>query len=111
MSLVSSDFLHDGRYLEYLKTGRGFFLPRKFIFAQIWAKRAKNGSKIYFFWIFLKNPVILVLPWNSLKWKLILLKFHHQSYIWQNSGSQVMGENAVGQHQRSEWWSLFLACR
>ena len=26
-----------------------------------------------------------------------IVKFHHQSHIWQNSGSQVMGQNVVGQ--------------
>ena len=28
------------------------FFPRKFIFVQIWTKRAKNGPKVGFFWIF-----------------------------------------------------------
>ena len=40
----------------------------------------------------------LVFRRNNLKWKLIvLLIFHHQSHIWQNSGSQVVGQNAVSQ--------------
>ena len=33
--------------------------PGKFIFAQIWAKRAQNDSKIGFFY-FLKNFIVLV---------------------------------------------------
>ena len=31
--------------------------------------------------------MLLVVRGNSLKWKLILLLFHHQSHIWQNSSS------------------------
>ena len=35
----------------------------------------------------------LVFPRNNTKWKLtLLLIFHHQSHIWQNSGSWVMGQ-------------------
>ena len=46
----------------------------------------------FFFW-----KISLVFPRNNLKWKLILLLiFQHQSPIWQNSGSQVVGQNAVG---------------
>ena len=40
----------------------------------------------------------LVFLGNNLKWKLISwLIFHHQFHIWQNSGSRVMGQNAVSQ--------------
>ena len=31
--------------------------------------------------------MLLVVRGNNLKWKLILLLFHHQSHIWQNSSS------------------------
>ena len=49
------------------------------------------------FGIFWKNFSLVFLGIN-LKWKLILLlMFHYQSYIWQNSGSRVMGQNAVNQ--------------
>ena len=52
----------------------------------------------------------------------VLLKFYHQSHIWQNSGSWVMGQSAVSQsdgkipeniipRERKELLSLFLACR
>ena len=39
------------------------FFPGKFVFAQIWAKRAQYGPKFVFFVFFLKNFVI------SLSWK------------------------------------------
>ena len=40
----------------------------------------------------------LVFSGNNLNWKLVLLLiFHHQSHIWQNSGSWVIGQNAVTQ--------------
>ena len=39
-----SDFLHDGRYVEYLKIDRALF--SKIHFAQIWEKRSQNGPKI-----------------------------------------------------------------
>ena len=29
--------------------------------------------------------------------QVLLLIFYHQSYIWQNSGSRVIGQNAVSQ--------------
>ena len=60
---------------------------------QVWAERAQNDPKIGFL-IFWQN--VLVIPGNNLKWKVILI-FHHQSHILQNSGSKVMGQNAVGQ--------------
>ena len=40
---------------------------------------------------------------NNLKGKLMsLLIFHHQSHIWQNSGSWIMDQNTVSQ---SNWYS------
>ena len=40
----------------------------------------------------------LVFSGNNLNWKLVLLLiFHYQSHIWQNSGSWVIGQNAVTQ--------------
>ena len=50
---------------------------------------------------FLKKNSVVFLG-NNLKGKLILFYlmlsiFHHQSLIWQNSGSQVMIQNAVDQ--------------
>ena len=44
------------------------------------------------FWISWKILSLVFLKKN-LKWKLILLLiFHYQSHIWQNSGSRVMGQ-------------------
>ena len=48
------------------------------------------------FWIFWKI-LSLVFRGNNLEWKLILLIFHYQSHICQNSGSYVMDQTAVSQ--------------
>ena len=61
-SLVFSDFLHNGKLLEYLKADIALF-PGKFFFDQIWAKRAQNVPKA--FWKILS----LVFPGNGLKLK------------------------------------------
>ena len=50
-SLFFSNFWHNGIQLEYLKTHRADF-PGKLIFAQIWAKSAKNDPKKGFFGFF-----------------------------------------------------------
>ena len=82
-------FRHDGRWLECLKSDSPFFQKNSFL--------PKFGSEIAFFWIFWKI-LLLVFLGNNLKWKLILLlMFLHQSHIWQNSGSRVLGQNAVSQ--------------
>ena len=61
---------------------------RKIHFYQIWAKRAQNGPKKVF-WIF-RKILWLLFPENNLKWRLILLMiFHHQSHIWQNSALEI----------------------
>ena len=61
------------------------------------SKRAQNNPKIEFFWFF-EKILSLVFLVNNLKWKLILLLiFHHQSHTCQNSGSQIMGQNALSQ--------------
>ena len=66
------------------------FLPK---FEQ---KKPKIAPKIGFFFIFWKI-LSLVFP-NNLKWKLIVfLIFHHQSHIWQSSGSQVLDQNTFSQ--------------
>ena len=52
------------------------FFPGKFIFAQIWAKRAHNGPKIVFL-DFLKNFVMLVFLGNNLHPEPILLLIFH----------------------------------
>ena len=57
---------------------------RKIHFAQKWPQDS-------FFWIFWKISS-LVFPGNNLKWKLLLLIFHHQSHVWQSSGSGVMAK-------------------
>ena len=41
---------------------------------------------------------VISFSWRYFKQKLILLLiFHHKFHIWQNSGFQVMGQNAVNQ--------------
>ena len=79
--IVFSDFWHDDRSLEYLKTDRARF-SRKIHFCQIWVKKAKNALQIGSFWIF-KKILSLYFLGKNLKWKLILLLiFQHQSHIW-----------------------------
>ena len=57
------------------KPTKPFFLG-KFIFTQIWAKRAHNGPKIVFL-DFLKNFVMLVFLGNNLNREPILLLIFH----------------------------------
>ena len=51
--LVFSDFLHDCRWLEDLKTDNPS--PRKFFFFQVWEKNAQNGHKKRILLIFKKT--------------------------------------------------------
>ena len=54
----------------------------------------------------LKEVLSVVFPGNDLRWNLILLLiFHYQSHIWQNFGSRVNGQNAVGQ-SNYRWSSI-----
>ena len=81
--------------MEYLKTDRALF-PGKFIFFPNLGKNCRKWPQIGFL-DFLRN-VVLNFYGNNLKWKLLLLLiFHHQSHIWRNSGSRVMGRNSVVQ--------------
>ena len=75
-------FWHNGNKLEYSITKTDFFFPGKFIFAQIWAKKAKMATlpQNRFLWIF-RKILSLVFLGNNLKWKLILLLiFQHQPH-------------------------------
>ena len=81
--LVFSDFWHYGRYL-----GKSF-LPK---FGQKRPKMTLNRV----FWT-VKKTLSLGFLGNNIKWKLILLLFHHQPHIWQKSGSSVMGWNGLSQ--------------
>ena len=80
--LVFSDFWHNGNKLEYSITKTDFFFPGKFIFAQIWAKKAKMATlpQNRFLWIF-RKILSLVFLGNNLKWKpILLLIFQHQPH-------------------------------
>ena len=80
--LFFSDFLDSDGWFKYFKTDSTFFQEKSFL-----PKFGKKGPKMS-----------SAFPGNNLKWKLILvLIFHHQALICQNSDSQVMGQNAVGQ--------------
>ena len=79
-----------------LKTDRALF-SCKIHFCSNLGKKDSIWPQNRVFWIFWKDFSLDFLGIN-LKWKLILfLMFHHQSYIWQNSGSRVVGQNAVNQ--------------
>ena len=43
----------------------------------------------------------LFFPRNNLKWKIILFIFQHKPLVWQDSGSHVMDQNALG---KSDWY-------
>ena len=96
--------------MEYLKTGGALF-SMKIHFWPIWAKRAQIGPKIIFLNFLSLLKILKSFLGNNLKWKLILLLiFHHQSHIWQNSGSRFMGQNAVNQSsEKHGGWSWFFA--
>ena len=94
--IVFSDFQHDRRQLEYLKTDRALF-SRKFQFCANLGKKGPKWPQNMIFW----KTLSFVFPGNNPKWKLIfLLIFHQQPHILQNSGSRVMGENAASQSNR-----------
>ena len=83
VSLVFSDFLHNSRQLQYLRTGITFF-SRRIHFPTFVQKGPKLPQNRVFWTIWKILP--LIFPGNNLKWKLILLLiFHNQSHIWQNS--------------------------
>ena len=94
-SLVFSDYF----FLIIFKNWQRLFFEENSFFLQIWAERAQSGATCRYnffqaFWKILSS----VFPRNNLKWKLILLLiFHYQSHIWQNSDSWVLGQNAVHQ--------------
>ena len=60
----------------------------------LFSRKTHFCPNLSFFWIFWKN-LSLVCPGNNLKWRLILLIFHHQSHIWQNSDSRVMDQKTL----------------
>ena len=79
--------------MKYLKTCRALF-SKKIHFCPKLGKKGPKWPQNRVLWIFWKNFSLVFLG-NNLKWKLILFLFHHQSHIWQNSGSRVVGQNAV----------------
>ena len=68
------------------------FLQQNLFFPKL-GQKDPNWPQNRVFWIFWRILSFVFLG-NNLKWKLILLIFHDQSYIWQNSGSEVMDQNA-----------------
>ena len=70
-------------------------------------KRAQNGSKIGFI-VFFSKFLSLVFLVNNLKWKLILLLiFHHQPHMRQNSGFKAALWICVTRHAQSTQNSYF----
>ena len=70
-------------------------------------KRAQNGSKIGFI-VFFSKFLSLVFLVNNLKWKLILLLiFHHQPHMRQNSGFKAALWVCVTRHAQSTQNSYF----
>ena len=78
--------------IEIFKNWQSPFFQENSFFAQIWTERV--------FWNFWK-VLQFFFGENNLKRKLILLLiFNHQSHIWQNSGSRILGQNTASQ---SNW--------
>ena len=74
--IILSDFWHNGRKLEYLKTDKVLF-SKKIHFWRNLSKQDPKWSQNFFFIIFWKI-LSLVFHRNNLKWKLLLLlTFHH----------------------------------
>ena len=72
-----------------------FFQGNSFL-PKFWRKGPNMVPKQFFF-IFWKI-LLLGFPKNNLKWKLILLLiFHYESHILENSDWRVIGQNAVSQ--------------
>ena len=89
-------FFAPWQIIGIFKNCQSHFLSKIHFFPKFGQKLPKMTPKQVFF-DFLKYFVISF-PGNNLKQKLLLLLiFHHQSHIRQNSGSRVMCQNAVGQ--------------
>ena len=85
------------RFYELKLTELDF--SRKFSLAQFQAKRTINCPENIFCMIW--KILLLNISGKYIKWKTILLLiFPREPYIWQNSGSWDMGENA---HNRSNY--------
>ena len=103
--------------MEYLKTFRVLFSKKTHLSPNLGKNCPKWRQSVL---DFLKN-FVTSFPGNNLKWKLLLLLiFHHQSHIWQNSGSREWAEMLLANQTagffnisqgRNEWWILFSACR
>ena len=82
------------------------FFPGKFFFFSNLGKKGPKLPKIRFFGLSEKFCCYFFSQ-NNLKWKLILLLiFHHQSHMWQNSGFWVIGQNVVGQSNYRILWNV-----
>ena len=77
------------------------FFSRKIHFCPNFDKKGLKRTRNSFFWIFLKMLSLLLFG-SNLNWELmLLLMFHYQFNIWQNSGSLVMSQNALGQSNKN----------
>ena len=105
-SIVLFWFLAQCYIIEISNTGRVLFSMKRNLFCPNLGKKGLKWSQNSFFGIFWKILWLVFLE-NNLKWKLILLLiFHHQSNIWQNSGSWVMGQNAISQSDCRILWNV-----
>ena len=105
-SIVFFWFLAQCYIIGISNTGKVFFSMKRNLFYPNLGKKGPKWSQNRFFWIFWKI-LWLVFLGNNLKWKLILLLiFHHQSNIWQNSDPWVMGQNAISQSDCRIIWNV-----
>ena len=88
-------FLVQWYIIEIFENWQSHFFQENSFLPKFGQKKHRMAPK-WSFLNFLKNFVVLVFLGNNLKWKLTLLLISHH-HIWQNSGSPVMGQNAVSQ--------------
>ena len=92
-SLVFFWFLAQSWIIKILKNWQSPFFQENSFLPKFRQKGHRMAPKENFA-DFLKNFVMLVFLGNNIKWKQTLLLIFHY-HIWQNSGSWVMGQNAV----------------
>ena len=114
ISLMVKNFYITEKIIGIFKIWQSSLSHKKQLWSNL-SKRSQIDPKVFFLggggggggWKILS----LVFLGINLKWKLILLlMFHHQSHIWRNSGSQVMGQKCWQPIFRKAWKMKFSFC-
>ena len=64
--ITFSDIVHDDSWPWYLVVDKARFLKRKT--GQNWAKRAKSGPKLVWFFLSFSQVWFIIFPWNCIQW-------------------------------------------